>query len=727
MSGNASKAKPRKRSVEQVIARRKTQAINRRAQTAEGQDIGEIPPVKDAGRRSACLEDLALFCKTYLPGVFYLPWSKDHLRVITGIEHVAIYHDSQAIAMPRGSGKSSLCEAAILRAVLKGDDRFSVLLAAIAKKASDSIRWFKRALTHNQLLFEDFPEVCHPLRLLQNEARRCLGQSYKGERTNILWAHDRIILPTIPDRPTSGSILHSCGIGGNVRGLKLDMPDGTVIRPTLAMVDDPQTAKSARSQGPAGQTARRLQVILQDVQGLAGPDAQVGVMVPCTVIESGDLADQILDRKLYPDFRGERTKRFYSWPTHMKLWEQYRELRESAMQAGEPLDESVEFYRSRMCNQGRKLDEPAECPDCPHRANCMDCGAVVDWADRRGMRNLSAVQDAMHSLYKYGPVGFAAEFQNEPLLGDGTGQRLNAALCRSRVSGHTRFDIPVGCTELTMGVDVQQHSLWYVIVAWQPNFTGHVVDYGVWPPQSRAVYTKAEIAVSMNNIQTRYPNRGIEGTIQAALEEFIPRAQAQNFQRSGGGNLMRLGRDLVDSGKWDNVIAAVKMKVGGATMLLSKGFGIGASKVPMARRSRKPGERWDKLGFWYIPVTQGTKEFPAVHVDTNHWKSFVHQGFLTAPGDPGAITIFGNDPMAHEMYASHICAETYGPEPFFGHGRWVEEWKIRPERPDNDWLDAMVLATVGASMLGCRRGEGSQQQTRTVIKRLPRPWDSKAS
>jgi hypothetical protein len=222
----------------------------------------------------------------------------------------------------------------------------------------------------------------------------------------------------------------------------------------------------------------------------------------------------------------------------------------------------------------------------------------------------------------------------------------------------------------------------------------------------------AEIADSFSSLQTKYPNRGVEGTIQAGLEDLVSWALKRNFQRSGGAGLARIGRLLVDSGKWPNVIAAVKMSRGGSTMLLSKGVGIRAGTRPMITLKVKPGDgRRDPLGHWMMPATLGTKEFPHVAVDTNFWKSFVHSGFMTAPGDPGALTLFGDDPARHSLFASHIVAESYVTTQ--GHGREVQEWTLKPNRPDNHWLDALVLAVVGASMQGCNRGGAVVPRART--------------
>ena len=53
-------------------------------------DIGPLPPVVNPPRKEACKNDFGLYCKTYFPHTFTMPWSKDHLRVIKGIESCAM-------------------------------------------------------------------------------------------------------------------------------------------------------------------------------------------------------------------------------------------------------------------------------------------------------------------------------------------------------------------------------------------------------------------------------------------------------------------------------------------------------------------------------------------------------------------------------------------------------------------------------------------------------------
>lgn len=706
---------PESETLDPIARRRAAQRKYTDRKTREGQEIGKIPKVKDPARRAASMAHLQAFCDTYFSAIFFLKWSRRLLQTLRTIEIVVISHDKVVIIMPRGSGKSALCKVAALWAILALHHKYVILIGAVAADATDSLTWFKRTLGENKKLREDFPEVCYPIYRLGGETRKCMGQLHNGQRTAITWSQNRIILPTIAGSPYSGCVIDTASMEGHIRGRWVVGADGAIWRPTLALTDDPQTAESARSQGPTGQTTYRLKTINQDVQGLAGPDAQTAILVPCTMIEPDDLACQLADHSSSPDFRVERTKRLYEWPRNKALWEEYRQLREEELLRDVACPESTEFYRSRMATCGRSLEESGDCDTCERSTVCMDCGAVVDWAARTDdPRNLSAVQAAMHSFYKYGPAGFACEFQGEPLTGDGTQTVLTAAACRARFSGRKRGEVPLEAAEVTMFVDVQQSSLWWVIVAWLKNFTGHVIDYGVFPPQSRREFKLADIVDSQHNLQALFPGRSVEGTIQAGLEALVSKYLAMSFPRAGSGGAVRIGKLLVDSGKWGTTVAAVKHRVGGSTMDLSKGVGIKAGNKPMSSLRLKPWQKRDPGGNWYMADTKGTREFPHVTIDTNFWKSFVHAALLAPPGDPGAMTLFGDDPETHSLFASHITAETFTVTS--GHGRDVQEWKIRPTRPDNHWLDCLVGCAVAASMLGIT---SVQLPRRRVVARRP--------
>jgi hypothetical protein len=105
-------------------------------------------------------------------------------------------------------------------------------------------------------------------------------QLYQGQRTHIGWTAREIVLPTIAESPGSGAIIKVAGITGRIRGMKYKRADGQTVRPSLVILDDPQTDESARS---LSQCATRESILAGAVLGLAGPGKKISGIMPCTV------------------------------------------------------------------------------------------------------------------------------------------------------------------------------------------------------------------------------------------------------------------------------------------------------------------------------------------------------------------------------------------------------------------------------------------------------------
>jgi len=69
-----------------------------------------------------------------------------------------------------------------------------------------------------------------------------------------------------------------------------------------------------------------------------------------------------------------------------------------------------------------------------------------------------------------------------------------------------------------------------------------------------------------------------------------------------------------------------------------------------------------------------------------------------AMGDRGCLSLFGDDPATHRLFAEHVTAEYRVKTQ--GRGRAVDEWKLRPEVTENHWLDCLVGCAVAASIQG---------------------------
>ena len=127
-----------------------------RQKTSYAQDIAPLPEVIDIKRKEQASKSFKYFCETYFKDVFYLEWSEIHLKVIEKIERVINNGEIFALAMPRGSGKTSLFQIAVIWAAITGRVEFVVLIAANANRANALLEDMKIWLETNDLLLEDY-------------------------------------------------------------------------------------------------------------------------------------------------------------------------------------------------------------------------------------------------------------------------------------------------------------------------------------------------------------------------------------------------------------------------------------------------------------------------------------------------------------------------------------------------------------------------------------------
>jgi hypothetical protein len=325
----------------------------------------------------------------------------------------------------------------------------------------------------------------------------------------------------------------------------------------------------------------------------------------------------------------------------------------------------------------------------------MDDGASVAWPQRFAPHKgeISAIQHAMNLRFDHGEEMFASEYQNEPLIAADMAEALTIEQFCSKANGRPAGLVPLEATKLTAFIDVHDNVLFYCVCGWQDDFTGYLVEYGTFPEQHRHYFS---LHNARNTLGALYPKSGVDGAIQEGLSHLVSQLLSRDFKRGEG--LIRIDRLLVDMGYKPEIVAAVKFKVGGSTMMLSKGRGITAGSLPIAMFKRKAG--WTFGHHWYIPSVSGTREFPHITIDTNYWKYFVHSGLRTTLGDVGSISLFGNR-HDHDLIADHVVnSETW--QVTHGQGRDVREWKLKPNKPDNHWFDCFVGCAAAGSMLGAK-------------------------
>ena len=455
-------------------------------------------------------------------------------------------------------------------------------------------------------------------------------------------------------------------------------PDGRIVRPSLVIVDDPQTNETANS---VEQTNKRIRILSADILGLSGPGQKISGIMPCTVIRAGDMADQILNPEQHPEWSGERTKLIYKFPVNGILWERYAEIRAESLRRFGDIRDATKFYR-----KNRKA---------------MDEGAEIAWPARFEPDELSAVQNAMNLKLK-DEASFLAEYQNDPLNEEEINtDLLSVDQIAAKQNGLPRLHIPMECNTLTMFVDVHETLLFWTISAWADNFTGYVIDYGTFPDQHSNDFTLRSARMTMKKQFPALASR--EEWIYRSLHELITAKLSAEYPRDDG-YIMNVSRCLIDA-NWgqttDVIYQFCRQSSFSALLTPSHGKGITASQRPITEYQRKPGE---KLGLnWYFPNNKGKRAVRYVMFDANFWKSFILQRLKTGMGGRGCLSLYGHNPQLHSLFASHIAAETYVETA--GMGRRVEEWKLKPGSVDNHWLDCLVGTAVGASIQGCELRE----------------------
>jgi phage terminase large subunit GpA-like protein len=373
------------------------------------------------------------------------------------------------------------------------------------------------------------------------------------------------------------------------------------------------------------------------------------------------------------------------------MWARYTELWREGMRADRGIGEATEFYRQ-------------------HR-EAMDAGAVIAWPERHHPDELSAIQHAINLRLDRGDAAFWSEYQNEPLPEEHADEDLlTADQIAAKVNGLRRGEVPIGCTHVTMFIDVQGKALFWLVAAWEDDFTGFVLDYGTEPDQWGASASGRQTYFTLRDIRRTLadasPRAGLEGAIYAGLERLTDATLGREWRRDDGA-LVRIDRCLIDA-NWgqssDVVYQFCRQSKHAAVVMPSHGRYVGASSIPFADYKRKRG---DRVGLnWRIPLVAGRRSVRHSLFDTNYWKSFVHARLAVPMGDPGCLSLFGRTGRAgvapanqqHRLLAEHLTSEYRVKTQ--GRGRTVDEWKLRVDGIDNHWLDCLVGCAVAASMAG---------------------------
>lgn len=666
-------------------------AAYQRSASRQLREIGPLPPVQDPARRAACERDLQRYLKTYHPRAFPLDWSPAHLVLLKRAQLVITIGALFALAMARGTGKTTCCRHAVQWAINYGYARFPYLIGATDEKGEESLDVIRDDYETNPLLLADFPEICYPLHKLEGVHNKASGQILNGVPTRIKFRRRTLILPTVEGSAASGAILKTGGLLSSVRGANHKLPDGEIIRPDLILLDDPQTRESAES---PQQSATRIRIVTADVLGMAGPTGKIAALMPCTVIAPGDLADTVLDPEKHPEWRPLRTSMLVSFPERLDLWEEYWDIFCAALKTQGDDEEfavpaiATEFYKD-------------------HRKQ-MDQGGEVSWEARKRADELSALQHAMNLFFR-NEGAFFSEYQNDPRDPFADEEFWTAPQIARKVTQYARGEVPLGCQWLTSFIDCHKRALVWMVCGWEWDCTGYVLDYGIFPEQLSPNWRMSR---ARPTLAMKYPKSG-----DAALYKGLQELQAALLQRTWkreDGTELQIDRGLIDQGYEAKTVQRV-IRENKWHNLVYPCFGreIGPKQIPISQYKRRAGET---LGEDWILKRSTSGKQRHLLFDVASWKTFAMRRLSQDLGEPGCVSLFGREPGTrgkpgrkadHDFLSRQLTAETR--TVLLDGDRRVDQWRPKPAS-ENHWFDCFVGCCVSASICGARIGGREEKQ-----------------
>jgi len=585
----------------------------------------------------------------------------------------------RATAASRGEGKTTLAIALTLKAILQGGGHdLWVLLGATAKNAADILETIRTAIGENDEFLRYYPEVCKPVRALENTVQRAKTQVASGTRhdngepyemapTCFHWTGDRLVFPNVPGSPSAGAIVIAQGLDSALRGIRIKNR-----RPRAVIIDDPDTEETVHN---PTQAAKLLRKIDRNIAALGSQRNPVSRLVLCTCASRVSAAFQLTDHVKYPSFRGRRMRFLLKPPTNQVAWAEFVSLckrgwtAEVADVREAPIPRVAhEFYLSRR----DEMDAGGEIAN-PHRYDHRI-------RPEGGMVEVSALEHYHGWVARIGPANTATEFDNDPP--DELGLLdLTTEQIRDSRSGSDYRVVPPGTVRLIVGGDVKKLGLHWVSLALDERCVGSIVEFHFW----------------------RFATAGQrpEACEHAVLEglrdwwQWIQTAKPWREDPDVESSARFPDWVLIDSGWKDEgwsiqPVSVFASEVGFGRCLPCKGFG----------RYRRPQPNVGIRQFDECHIDRRGRS-PLCEINADVYKNRVQEAFKADFGTPGSLGLHAprvgadgrqlRSSLEEEReFAAHIVSEQWDP---------AKAKFLSPSGP-NHYLDATALARVGASL--CR-------------------------
>jgi hypothetical protein len=621
----------------------------------------------DPRRRKRMERSPAAWLRWYLAATYTRPFDKPHKDIIAGAMRSHATGGRFLVAAERGVGKSALFYGMVLFFALTRRRRFPVYLPWSSPVMKRGLQFWRSALAFNERLNADYPEFCAPFAHAKGVAQRLTALRWADSEEPcgaLLQISDGMII-----MPGSLGVIGGSTVNGNPRGLNFPQSDGSVIRPDLALIDDPQDRKVAKSLAMVSETCAKID---GDIAGLGTAGGDFPMLLSGNCIIDGDVMARLIADE---NWRALRVSCVTAWPAGWKdkgacwrLWREWWSIYQGSAADG------VKFYRAN-----RKTMTSGMALSAPHAYRAQVSSTLPD-----------AFCVAMRQYWQMGHAAFMAERQQTPLTQEDLSPfALTVPLILSRTDdSRGPHERPAWINTVIASTDINDYGLSSVALGFDNLETCANMWYGIFDNKGGPVML---------------PNTNEAEKSQALFDALCRAGEAL------GSCASKPAVWGIDAGYMGPVVRRYADTAGrkcGMTIILCRG---------MDGRRYRPGFKAIGAPREQCHMTEWPQIGRGLSWDADYWKEVMQRAWLGDIGKPGSISLFRGE---HRELAEQVWRERLlGKEVVAG--STVRIFASGPGR--HDYGDAMAqgYAVAAYGGIGTTGGEVKQKQKAVYFSSRP--------